>query len=272
MQVPTFLHGVARRRLALGVRIFEPMSSKKRFQVYVAVGTDAGLLSSTWQLWAHRTSFYLTNEDLGGLKISLHGLDLSHPSGAHFRVEPDPRSGKGLRGAGALGLLLPQSGWPLRFSGVPHPLGVHAIRIRTTPAACTFGEAPTPMPKRSSSVRMMIPPPPDEWAADLDFVFGQVPAKFEPVVAHPQWVTVGHAGSTIQVGHGQSGFTLHNEHGVILRGDTHHRDLRQDPTPTHLQGNAREDGTTSHRAVQIDVDQDGILWLVEQVVGPPSVS
>ncbi|GAB4087062.1 hypothetical protein GCM10028784_36920 [Myceligenerans cantabricum] len=245
------------------------MGGKKRFRLYVNVGTDQGPLSSTWHLWAHRTSFYLTNADLGGLKVSLHGVDPRHPSGGHFRVEPDPRSGKGIKEAPALGLLPPRDGWPLHFPGVSQQLGVLAIRIRVTPEACALPDALTRVPRRASSARVTIPRPLDGWAADLDLVFGQIPEKFEPSSPYPDWVRVGIAGSTLQVGQHESGFTIHNEHGAVLRAAPYHRRLQQTPTPDSMQCGAPEGVAVGRRAVQFDVAPDGVLWIVEQVDSKP---
>ena len=61
------------------------------------------------------------------------------------------------------------------------------------------------------------------------------------------------------------GFRAHNDHGVVLRGET--RSRREDLYPSPL--GAADDLETpvpsgASRAIHIDVDADGLLWIVER--------
>lgn len=245
------------------------MASKNRLRVYHSVGAETPL-STTWLFFAHRTSFYLTNQELGGLKVSLHGRDQRHPSGDHFRIEPDPRSGRAIVSTESVRLRPPRSGWPLRFVGSPVDLGVHAMRIRTTAGACALDQPLRAVEARASSARALVPPPPDGWAADLDLVFEQIPAKFVPVDTFPGSVAFGHAGAELEIGlrsdqpQSKPGFRLRNDHAVILRGETRHRRLDLHPTPPHLADDAGDDPAEALRGVHVDVDDNGILWIIEQ--------
>lgn len=78
-------------------------------RVYYEVGKD-DVRSTRWQLWAHGTSFYLTNHTIGGLKVSLHGIDLLRPGSGQFHVRPSERGG--LIQANDVHVQAPPQGWP----------------------------------------------------------------------------------------------------------------------------------------------------------------
>jgi hypothetical protein len=249
------------------------MAAKQRLRIYYRVGEETPQ-STTWQLWAHGTSFYLTNLALGGLKISLHGWDSRHPSGAHFRVEPDPCSGKAIKTTNGVELLEPATGWPVRFTGKTGQFGDFAVRLRTTRGACELAPASSNN-QRPSSGLAKVPAPPPGWAADLDLEFEQVPAKFEPVNNSPMSLGFGHGDSRLELSlrsgspADRPGFRVYNERGAVLRGETRRRRLDLHPTPKHIR--AREVAPASgQRGIVIDVADDGVLWIVEQPVAVPA--
>lgn len=228
--------------------------------VYFQVGTN-GPVSTTWTLWAHETSIYVANRALGALKVSLHGLDQRHPSGGHFRVDLNV---KGRKPEG-VALIDPRQGWPLRFDGTHTDLGYFAVRIRVTDIACAL-ERPAVRAQKKRIAVAALPVPPDDWAADLDLTFQQIPRSFEPVSTFSRHVTISSRGAYLQIGlyaPGEAaGFRLHNEKGVVLRSETRMRRLDLYPTPSELAATLGGDGPLE-RTMSIGVDDAGILWIVE---------
>jgi hypothetical protein len=247
--------------------------SKKRVRVYHQVGQERPQ-STTWQMWMHRTSVYLVNSALGSIKVTLHGIDTRHPGAEHFRVEPDPRRGLGLISQRGIELLPPSRGWPVRFSGISAPLGDFAIRHRVTEQACVLAPPPPTFSGGASSMHARLPTPKPGWAADIDLVFEQLPRGMEPVGYRGQVVTVGHEGVQLIFPFPESehhvvdepGFLMKNTYGIVLRGRTRNRRLDLHPTPPHLLGPTVKAGEVAQRAVAIDADDQGLLWIVEQAV------
>lgn len=256
--------------------------NKRRFSVYYRVGEQEPL-STTWQFWAHMTSFYLTNNALGGLKISLHGWDPRFPGGGHFRVEWDPRSGKGMSNSKTVALAEPRDGWPVRFDGAQRPKGVLAIRIRVARSACILDPAP-PSSDRPGTVLASLPWPgsiagrEELYGTDLDLYFSQVPAGFDVVNEFPNFVEVGRANSKLFIAvpsrdpRAKPGFMIRNDRGVILRGSTTHHLLEDHPTPPRIQESAAPLSDAAVRGIHIDVDDEGVLWIVEHAVETNDVS
>lgn len=238
--------------------------------MYYVIGQEAAQ-STTWQLWMHRTSVYLVNNAVGGIRVRLHALDARHPGKEHFRVEPDNR-GKPKSGphSGAV-LLAPGSGWPVRFDGTTAGLGQHAIRFRTTAGACLLPAPLAVRGPRASSARAALPPPEPGWVADLDLVFEQLPRGFIPVGYRGRVLEVKHGGVQLTLplpsilAEDRPGFLMRNSFGIVLRGETRRRRLDLYPTPQHLLGPSPGDDDAC-RAVAIDKDQDGLLWIVEQSI------
>lgn len=246
------------------------MSRKKRFRCYVFVGTDGHQMSTAWHFWAHRTSFYLTNEDLGGLKVSLHGRDPRHPGNEHYRIEPIDYE-EGLQGAERVALIPPRTGWPLRFRGQRTDQGDLVLRLRVTYAASHLASRPTPAPPMPSSATIALPPQLDGWANDFELTFSQVPVGWYPANTHDDWITLNHAGTTVHIGKKQPGFMIHSDDGAVLRGESRRRWTDWYPTPVQVRAVADNMSASVRRVVAIDVDSDGLLWIVEQAVAPASV-
>ncbi|MDM8084038.1 hypothetical protein QUV83_04580 [Cellulomonas cellasea] len=246
------------------------MSSKKRFRCYVFVGADEQQMSTAWHFWAHRTSFYLTNEDLGGLKVSLHGRDPRHPGKEHYRIEP-VNSGGGLHGTERVALIPPRDGWPLRFKGQRTDQGDLVLRLRVTYAASRLSSRPAPPPQMPSSARIALPPHLDGWANDFELTFSQVPMGWYPANTHDDWITLSHAGTTVHIGRKQPGFMINSDDGAVLRGNSRRRWTDWYPTPAHLRASPEAASPNGRRVVAIDVDADGLLWVVEQAMTPASI-
>jgi hypothetical protein len=172
---------------------YDFLVSKKRVRVYHEVGQES-TKSTTWQFWMHRTSVYLVNSALGGMKVSLQGMDVRHPGAGHFRVEPDPRRGLGVVSQHGVELLPPRQGWPVKFGGIPAPTGDFAIRCRVTAEACALMQKPPTLSGVPSSMHAQSPVPEPGWALDLDLVFEQIPRGMEPVGYRGRVVTIGHEG------------------------------------------------------------------------------
>lgn len=245
------------------------MSRKKRFRCYVFVGDGEHQLSTAWHFWAHRTSFYLTNEDLGGLKVSLHGRDPRHPGKEHYRIEPIANV-DGLHGTERVALIPPGTGWPLRFKGQRTDQGDLVLRLRVTYAASQLASRPTPVPPMPSSAMIALPPHLDGWANDFELTFSQVPPGWYPANTHDDWITLSHAGSTVHIGKKQPGFMIHSDDGAVLRGESRRRWTDWYPTPARLRASSEGTSANAQRAVAIDVDADGLLWIVEQATTPAS--
>ncbi|CAM3356680.1 hypothetical protein OCAE111667_05255 [Occultella aeris] len=230
-------------------------------------------MSTAWYFWAHRTSFYLTNEDVGGLKVSLHGRDPRHLGREHYRIEPTS-FGDGLHGTDRVMLLPPRTGWPLRFAG--QRSGPQRARRPGAPATRDTRRElprhpPTPAPEMPSSAKIALPPPLNGWANDFDLTFSQVPVGWYAANTHDNWIVLKHAGTTIHIGRAQPGFMIHSDDGVVLRGDSRRRWTDWYPTPSHLRAPPAESPASARRAVSIDVDDDGLLWIVEQATTPSLV-
>ena len=244
------------------------MSAKRnRLRVYYEVGKNEAR-STRWQIWAHGTSFYLTNSAVGGLKMSLHGFDAQRPDSGQFHVRPFDRSG--LVEASDVRLKAPNEGWPCRFEGSPTDEGRLAIRIRTTNRACSLSPPRAPPFPKPSSMRAAVDLPAGGWSADLDLTFQQLPASFTPADHHSSFLDVGHAGSSMRVplpgpsGDGDPGFILRNEAGVVLRGRTRNRRFDVMPAPTDLLGRPMGgEPSPPPRQIAFGVDKDGVLWVVE---------
>jgi len=246
------------------------MSRKKRFRCYVFVGADERQMSTAWHFWAHRTSFYLTNEDLGGLKVSLHGRDLRHPGKEHYRIEPID-NGVGLHGTERIAFIPPRTGWPLRFKGQRTDQGDMVLRLRVTYAASHLASRPTPVPPTPSSAKIAMPPHLNGWANDFELTFSQVPTGWYPANTHDDWITLSHAGTTVHIGKKQPGFMINSDDGAVLRGNSRRRWTDWYPTPVQLRAFSEGTSKDARRAVAIDVDVDGLLWIVEQAMTPSSI-
>jgi len=244
------------------------MSRKKRFRFYAFVGTEDRQMSTAWYFFADRTSFYLTNADLGGLKVSLHGRDPRHPGQDHYRIYPVDG---GLTTDGPVLLVPPRSGWPIKFTGQRGDHGDLVIRIRTTFAATQLVEPPTPVVESKSSATSRTPPCRGGWSNDLDLTFSQVPPGFHPSNTHADWLTFNHAGTSLYIGRHQPGFMIRSSDGAVLRGRSHSMWTDWNPTPPHLLTEPSEPLERPRRAVSIDVDADGMLWIVEHVTPPALV-
>ncbi len=182
----------------------------KRLRLDDGVGT-ATPASTTWRISSDRTSFSLTNHELGGLKVSLHGRDQRQPSGDHCRVGPDPRSGRGITGLDSVTLIPPRR---TRRPRDPHPyLGERLCAVDAT-SACHAIEPPA-QPTR-------VPPP-----------------------QRPR---------------------------VTRRGETRSRRLDLHPSPPHLSEPVADHAPGARRDIHIDVDSDGVLWIVERPVRPDSLA
>lgn len=245
------------------------MVDRDRVRVYYRVG-DEPARSTTWQLWMHRTSVYFVNNAVGGIRVRLHGRDDRHPGAEHFRVEPDDRRNLGAESRGDVVLLPPADGWPLRFGGKRSALGQHAIRIRTTAPATDIPAPPATRGPRQSSATCVVPAPTPEWAADLDLVFEQLPRGLEPVGYRGPAFEFDHAGVHLAmpmrnpIAADRPGFLMRNTYGIVLRGETHLHRLDIYPTPPHLLVPQAEASDSATRAIAIDSDDDGLLWIVEQ--------
>ncbi|MGV8967966.1 MAG: hypothetical protein ACOH2F_17035 [Cellulomonas sp.] len=243
------------------------MSRKKRFRCYAFVGVEGRQMSTAWHFWAHRTSFYLTNEDLGGLKVSLHGRDPRHPGQEHYRIAPT-NDGDGLHGTQRVMLIPPRTGWPLQFTGQRTDQGDLLLRLRVTHAASHLAISPTPALPMPSSARIVLPPHLSGWANDFELIFSQVPSGWRPANTHDDWITFNHAGTTVNIGKKQPGFMIYSDDGAVLRGDSRRRWTDWYPTPAPLRLPPAESPASARRAVSIDVDDDGLLWIVEQATTP----
>jgi len=242
-------------------------AKRNRLRVYYRVGQDEPR-SVRWQLWADRTSFYLVNEALGDLKISLHGFDPRHPAGGRFHVKPAHREGL-LQSTSIVLTNNPEQGWPFRFRGFQTGDGRLAIRLRTTHRACLLSP-PVTSPPRPSSASATVKVPLPGWSADLDLTFQQLPATFVPANIYSSSVNVAHGGAEVQmglpgpVGGGQAGFIVRNDVGVVLRGRTRYRRFDVEPTPPALEGQPIDAMTPSPtRQLAMGVDENSVLWIVE---------
>ncbi|MDO8151708.1 hypothetical protein [Isoptericola sp. b408] len=237
--------------------------TNKRFRFYVFVGNDGRQLSTAWYFWADATSFYLINVDIGGLKISLHGHDRRYLGEQHYRVQP--MNGKhDIRRTSSVLLVAPRRGWPLTFSGRSTGDGELVIRIRITHAATCLSESPTPVPDRPSSAKIALPANLGGWANDLELTFSQVPQGWQPANTHDEWISVEHAGTTAYIGRHQPGFMICNAQGAVLRANSRRRWTDWYPTPPHLCTPPPEGRSSDQRVVAVDVEEDGVLWIVEQ--------
>lgn len=238
----------------------------KRFRVYSVVGTDSRE-SSGWQIWAHDSSFYIVNEAVAGLKVSLHGVDASRAGSGrfHVRIEEPARQG-------SIRVITPRfapGDHSVPFRGASTRYGRLAVRIRTTSRACSLGGLSAAR-SRPSSVRASLPIPPPGWSADLDLAFQQVPRGLAGANNFEYSFNTGNYGSRIEVGipgplgSGRSGFAITTGRGIVLNGSFRNRRYDNEPTPVHLLGrpSSRDDGEAD-RQIALGVESDSILWIVE---------
>lgn len=239
------------------------VSKKNRFRIRSFISDGTGRLSTTWTFWADRTSFYLVNDATGNLKISLHGRDEKHGNTGRFHVR-----GTGGVETGQADFFIrgPREGWPLVFGREISPVPQHAVRVRITHAATLLGTLPAPKFYKSCSSGTLDPPSPG-WALDYDIYFHQFPRGLHSPSPYARAISFAHGGSEALLSLGEPGpsapgpgVRIQNDHGVYMTVSTRMRDTSLYRTPGGLLAPAEG---PAGRYITFDVDQSGVLWVVE---------
>lgn len=224
--------------------------------MYVALGrSDKPAMGFTWRIWSSRTSFYMKSRapGVGHLKLSLHGDDPRHPGGGGFKIAMDPERAfdEAVENGQVLGRR--RGDWPVWFPGRRiNDDSTLAIRMRWTwDAATRLGPAPAPGALKKGAVGLMVPPPPEPGdAVDVDLIVSKgVPFWHQERRARRDNACLG---------------PLRNESGDWLTGTVVKRSVALYPTPSRATGPRPTDRNDELRAVGSAVDEQGVLWLVEQ--------
>lgn len=141
--------------------------------VFVVQSRVTGILSATWSIRSHRTSFYLSPLGVGAtpLKLSLHGADdRPHTSDPGFKLDV-VRENLG-RAAEQGSRIIDASGYlPQWFTGHEVAPGVrHVLRFMYRPAMFVEGtpSAPVPEPSASATIHSRFAAPVDDEVVYLD--------------------------------------------------------------------------------------------------------
>ena len=209
----------------------------------------------TWRIWSSRTSFYMKSRapGLGHLKFSLHSPDPRHPGGGGFKMAMDTEDAFDRAVEGGQLLAQRHGDWPVWFPGRRLTAdSTLVMRMRWTwDAATRLGPAPAPGALKKGAVGLMVPPPPAPGdAVDVDLIVSKE-APFWPREkrARQDNACLG---------------PLRNEAGDWLTGTVVKRAVAMHATPARAVGPRPTDREDEIRAVGSAVDEQGVLWLVEQ--------
>jgi hypothetical protein len=224
--------------------------------MYVALGrSDEPAKGFTWRIWASRTSFYLKSRApaLGHLKFSLHSEDPRHPAGGGFKMAMDTEEAFEQAVVDGRVKAERQGDWPVWFPGKQlNSDATLVMRMRWTwDVAARLGPAPAPGDLKKGAVGLMVPPPPQPGdAVDVDLIVSN---------AAPYWrqeAKARHDNACLG--------PLRNEAGDWLTGTVIKRSVASYPTPPRALGPRPANRQDELRAIGSAVDEEGVLWLVEQ--------
>lgn len=219
-----------------------------------------------WRVGAGGTSFYLKPQyiAMSAMKISLHGPDERHPGGPFFRFGVDQSSADQAAAAGGNWWGRPPK--PLYFPGRPIKRGVRlAVRFSVGWTMFTTGTLSAPMPSQSknSTVHARMDSPRMLRAAHTDVYISER--------GEPYWPNEG-AARRANAGMGP----IINKAGQILTAVNSQVMIDKEPDPFQTRQKTLSDAigaSGAHsRAVGVDVDQTGLLWICEKLVPSESGS
>lgn len=221
--------------------------------LYFVVGDGkTGRFSYTWRLWWHGTSFYVKarNDSLGQFKVSMHGPDAFHP-------RPSFIVGRDQSAPPSKDTLLVDRGRFLgtRFNGRPlDGGGLHVMTFRF--GAELFEEGVPGVQVANVKQR-----------AEIAARIGRVPGPDEVTDVH---LFVTREGQRIPFQEKAEAADailgpLKNKHGDILTGLVNKVSLARNPSP-HMDMAPPESPEDRLRGFGGMVDDDGRLWIIEQVV------
>lgn len=230
--------------------------------IYYMVGKrDSGPYSWLWRISTTGTSFYIkaAYERFAEVKVSLHGPHPNH-NDPHFRLGIDRSATEKVEGLGSI--FRHQRNLPLRFPGIQVAPGVrHAVRIRNTWDLFQWQSQSAPIHDsvRSRNLYTVGPPPSPLLAKDLDLYI----SDGRPYWPRPEAVLRDDAGLG----------PLKNKAGQYLTAVVIHQMTLRHPTPDGARQERQSTAkVVARRGFGSCVDENGLLWLVEQMLDVSSGS
>lgn len=224
---------------------------------YVVCGIDRRQVGFAYRIWSSNTSFYIKPLIPGfeGIKISLHGRDPRPGMVPMFKAETND-GGRGfideVNTEQSVGYTL--GDWPVIFPGKALPNGGRlVVRTRWTWDSCFRPRMAPFAPRkdlRAKEVGLIAAAPSQPGvAADLDLVHSEDAPKWESRLDTKRdnaWVG-----------------PFRNRSGDYLTGAFIHRKMFQYPNPAASELH-RPTAADEIRGMWCGVDDDGVLWLIQQ--------